>query len=120
MTQKRTIDGNIISNFYKKTLALKHIELENNNKNLRLFSEDISEDNKKCFFACTYTDLFNLCVGNTRHYYENIEKGQEVKLHFDIDYKLNSHNNENKDELIEKFINETIELVNKKLNEYNI
>ena len=37
-------------------------EQSNLYNNLHLFSEDISKDNKKCFFVCDYKDLFNLCV----------------------------------------------------------
>lgn len=110
----------IMKKYYKKSFAIKARDL-NKIKQTYLFSEDISSDNKKCFFLCDYVELFNLCKNKTKNIYENIEKNQEVKLHFDIDYKIDSSNvNENIDKLISEFIDETIKLVNLGLKIYDI
>lgn len=106
--------------FYKKALALTEIKQQDND-DIHLFSEDISDDNKKRFITCTRQDLYKKCVNNTNHYYENIEKNQDVKLHLDIDYRINNMPELDRHRIADEYINEITEIINRKLAiEYNI
>ena len=106
--------------FYKKTYALTEIKQQDND-DIHLFSEDISDDNKKRFITCTRQDLYKKCVNNTNHYYENIEKNEDVKLHLDIDYRINNMPEPDRHRIADEYINEITEIINRKLAiEYNI
>jgi hypothetical protein len=102
--------------FYKKTEALQYINQFSNDNDLHLYSEDISADNKKRFFATDYNSLYKICINNNKNFYENIEKNEEVKLHLDIDLKKNKVDKFNVDNLIK----EITDLINTKLKEYDI
>lgn len=101
--------------YYKKTEALENLKA---NKGKHLFSEDIpNSDSKKQFFISDYKTLFNVCNGQTKHYYENVEVDESVKLYLDIDYKLKENDTMNGDFLL----NQCLNLVNDKLDkEYDI
>ena len=119
--------------FYKKNLALQFISSTNDpNKKmsdkLHLFSEDISMDNKKRFIVDTYEGMYEKInkiklnkINNNMNFYENIETNQDVKLHLDIDYKIDTktnNNNNNNNTLYSTnldILNDPIKIVNDKL-----
>jgi len=99
--------------FYKKSDALEFIK---RNPDLKLFSEDISTDNKKRFITCSYDYIHGVSKQDKNHYYENIEQNQSVKLHFDLDHKLNS--DEEDTQLFD--LDEIIKEINNLLKNYDI
>jgi hypothetical protein len=83
--------------FRKKQDAIEHICATGG---LKLFSEDLSEENgSKQFMATTYDNMYCLSLTKDKHMYENYEANQAIKLVLDIDFKIKNPV-ENKDEQI--------------------
>jgi hypothetical protein len=82
--------------FTKKTEALSYIE--KNGNNLKLFAEDICEDNgSKKFIVSSYDNIYYLSKDKKHHLYESYEANQKLKLILDIDIKIENKDN-NRDE----------------------
>jgi hypothetical protein len=81
--------------FQKKQAAIEYIC---SHGGLKLFSEDITEENgSKRFMATTYDNMYKLSLNKDRNMYENYEAGQAIKLVLDIDFKLKDANKNNED-----------------------
>jgi len=80
------------STFNQKSEALAYIT-EKSNTDLKLFSEDICEDDgRKRFIATSYDNIYMLSKTKDSHMYENYEANQPLKLILDIDLKIDSEN----------------------------
>jgi len=83
-------------------------------KKLFIFSEDNTQNATKQFYTLTHDLVYNLAKQKRFHLYENYAKGEQVKLHLDIDIKGN-YNNSN---TLDAAINASINLVNNELEKY--
>jgi hypothetical protein len=89
--------------------------------NLYLFSEDISEQFHKRFFAFDYQTLYQLSIKKKYCLYENYAYGEQVKLHLDIDIKkVDIPKDTNRDQLLNDTVITAIKLMTDKLTSYNI
>jgi hypothetical protein len=109
--------------FYKKIHAIDYI---NKHENYNLFGHDhINLQNKivKNFHALTYNEIYNKIIKKETHFYEHYKDQELIKLFIDIDYKLQYPNDDsdtiNNNQLytnIDKLIDQTLQLINPKLN----
>ena len=109
---KRTSNGSI--------RKMKHLNIyvENENKTLKLFSEDVAENNPaKRFYTVDQNTVFQTVKTKKFHLYENIERGQLAKLHIDIDIKKEDLK---EDIDFDDVLNQCIDSINKELLEYKI
>jgi hypothetical protein len=76
----------IYKTFDKKANAISYIKESEND--LKLFSEDLSDDDGcKRFIVSTYDKIYDLSKDKQHHMYENYEADQPLKLILDIDFK---------------------------------
>ena len=108
--------------FSKLNEAREALNSSNNSK--YIFSYDLNAHNgQKHYIVKTYNTIYRQIIKNKEkgivsHFYESLES-EKVKLYLDIDCPINKiPNGSNPNEYFEKIINESIELVNKKLNLY--
>lgn len=96
---------------------LQCIEYIQTNQHLKLFAKDINQKMAKQFIAITYDDAYNLSLRPHTNLYENYEPGQRVKLHLDIDIKIDEQKPEN---YFDDTIKDSIEMINTKLKTFKI
>lgn len=103
--------------FQKKSEALEYIK--KNNK-LKLFCEDICEENaSKRFIASTYDNIYVLSKNKKSHIYECYENEQPLKLILDIDYKItNDQKNHHNINTFDDMLVICIDTITDKLKEY--
>ena len=102
--------------------ALKNISNLDANSELTIFSEDINASGAKQFILSTYKCIYEAICKSNRQLclYENIEYGDKVKLHIDIDIKTDIDDEQQQAELFDKIVSDTIELVNDELEKKDI
>jgi hypothetical protein len=72
--------------FAKKALTLDYLRSHNH---LKLFSQDVTTTGAKRFVVTSYEHVHKgITTSNLDHMYENVEGNQPVKLHLDIDQRL--------------------------------
>ncbi len=109
-----------IKKFVKKEQAIIYIQ---KHPTLHLFSEDVSVDGAKQFYTLDYDTVYQLCNKRLYHLYENLERNERIKLHIDIDIKLDKKNNSKKSScqnLLNDTVTQAISLLLKQLHPYNI
>ena len=102
--------------FPVKDKALEFIE---KNNNLKLFSQDKTENNgSKQFIATTYDKIYMLSKNKKSNLYENYENNDKVKLILDIDYKIKKNKDTDYNDMIDDILIRCIDLVNDKVAEH--
>jgi hypothetical protein len=94
-----------------KTLALKGLE-EAKNPDLHMITEDSSLDGKKRFYNMTYNDVYKLSSEKIYNLYESIERNEPVKLYMDIDCKVTTNTQEERDTILYAHVETAINDVN--------
>lgn len=106
--------------FYKENDALLYLS-EHHNKNLYIFSEDISAKSQKRFYTLSPDIIFKLSHMKKFHLYEIFNKEQNVKMMLDIDLKKSKLVDEtNGEQYFKSIIGSSISLVTNKLKTYGI
>ncbi|ARF08028.1 hypothetical protein Catovirus_1_78 [Catovirus CTV1] len=109
-----------ITRFSKKDLAIEYLN-SSDDKQLKLFSEDLGIKGAKSYITITYQHLYQLCVSQkSPHYYENIERNMPVKFHMDIDLKVNINKKAKLNRIFDKTVKESIDLINNEFKKENI
>jgi hypothetical protein len=102
--------------FYTKDESIEFMKKQNNN-NLKLFCADKSDiDGKigvKFFIITTYDIMYDISKKYDSHLYENCESDNNVKLHIDIDVKLDNTKNINVNNLFDTYVEKVLEYFTK-------
>lgn len=106
--------------FSNKKEALDYLLNYNTNSGLKLFSEDVNSTGVKKFLLVTCEHIYYRIINTRAHLYENIERGQPVKLHIDLDYKTRISNILKLNKLFARLVHEALELFNKALVYYGV
>lgn len=101
--------------FPKKAEALLYLYNYNWNSRLKLFSEDLNGYGAKRFILATKEHVYDQVISTRAHLYENIEMGQPVKLHIDLDYKTHVSDPFKLSKLFSRLVRGILELINKEI-----
>lgn len=89
---------------------------EQNIPNKQLFSFDVNYDGAKNYIFKTYDDIYDIIINEkTPNIYEDHTFNNKIKLHLDIDKKIQFNNQLERDFHVNKFIKLIIDPINKKL-----
>jgi hypothetical protein len=107
--------------FTKKIPALDYLK---NFKNLYLFSEDRTATGIKAFYTLDYDTIYQLSQKGLYYcLYENFESDDKIKLHIDIDIKLNvtdAARRPNHLALLNEYVDQCIDMLLVELEKYGI
>jgi hypothetical protein len=89
---------------------------EQNIPNKQLFSFDINYEGAKNFIFKTYDDIYDIIINEKNpNFYEDHTFNNKIKLHLDIDKKIQFNNQLERDSHVNNFIKLIIDPINKKL-----
>ena len=92
-----------------------------NNRELYLFSEDITKDYAKRYILNSYQNMYNYIKNSNKKYiYENFEMDDKLRLHIDVDINEHQIGNNNRDQFFKTTIDDIINLLNEPLKSYDI
>jgi hypothetical protein len=102
----------MIKNIYRKKLYALN-DIENLGCDKHLFSFDITcSGGYKYFNVLSNNEIFDIITQGNQYFYENYEDNQPIKLFIDLDCKMNTHNYNKIDDLINDALNEIIPILN--------